>query len=49
MIKLRLPESSDRQIGQLIVKDRGMDDPVTVPVTPSWENRNGSEGLSQPH
>lgn len=35
------------QVGQLMVKDRGMDDLVMVPLTPSWENKNGSEGLSQ--
>lgn len=45
--KLRLPKSSHLQVGQLIVKDRGMDDPVMMRVTPRWENKNASEGLSQ--
>lgn len=47
MTRLRLPECSHLQVGQLIMMDRGMYDPVIVPVTPSWENKNGSGGLCQ--
>lgn len=36
------------QVGQLMMKGRGMDDLVMVPDTPRKENKDGNEGLSQP-
>lgn len=39
MINLLLPEPHHLQLGQLIVKDKAMDDAVMFPVTPRGGNK----------